>query len=81
MTKIRTVDPMTVFIVAHARLAWIGQSWTEEPMAGVTCSGQREIVRGNVATEWQDTRHKEWNSSLNTEDDLSWCPMRSTPIL
>jgi len=72
MTKIRTVEPMTVFIVAHAQLPWMGQSWNEEAMTGVTFRGQREIVRGDVATEWQDTRHKEWDSSLNTEDDFSF---------
>jgi len=72
MTKIRTVEPMTVFIVAHAQLPWMGQSWTEESMTGVTFRGQREIVRGDVATEWQDTRHKEWDASKNTEDDFSF---------
>jgi len=72
MIKIRTVEPMTVFIVAHDQLPWMGQSWTEQAMTGVTFTGQREIVRGDVATEWQDTRHKEWDPSLNTEDDFSF---------
>merc|ERR1719337_488834 len=57
MTNLRTLEPMTVFIVKldHHSLPWLEmQGYTPSSHAGVSFSGVRE------------TRHKEWDTSLLT---------------
>jgi len=74
MTKIRTSAPMTVFVVKMATdsLPWlIGQNYQLTSLSGVSFKGQRVINRGVAATEWEDTRHKEWDHTLNTEDSYT----------
>jgi len=74
MTKIRTSAPMTVFVVKMATdsLPWlIGQNYQLTSLSGLSFKGQRVINRGVAATEWEDTRHKEWDHTLNTEDSYT----------
>jgi hypothetical protein len=59
MTKIRTTEPTTVFIVKQSTnaLPWLAQEGFERSsLTGVTFSGQRS------------TRHKEWDPTLLTTD-------------
>jgi len=59
MTKIRTLEPVTVFIVklGDYNMEWLQTGgWTQSHHAGVSFSGVRE------------TRHKEWDPSLLTTD-------------
>merc|ERR1719443_550983 len=73
MTKIRTNAPTTVYIVRAAGTApWaVGHGFTQDhSLTGVSFKGQRAINRAGPASEWQDTRHKEWDPSLNTEDEI-----------
>jgi len=78
MTKIRTTEPMTVHIVKSAQhvLPWlVTAEWTLSTHQGVTYHGSRALDEGAaaVAEEWEDIRHKEWDTQLNTDDhyDLS----------
>jgi len=61
MTKIRAVEPLTVFIVkldGHS-LPWLaGEGYTRTAYEGVVFSGVRE------------TRHKEWDPTLLTTDEF-----------
>jgi len=59
MTKLRTLEPLTVFIVKldHHGLPWLEmEGYTPTSFTGVAFSGTR------------DTRHKEWDPSLLTTD-------------
>jgi len=62
MTKLRTVEPLTIFIVkldGHS-LPWLqAQGFSRTVYTGVSFSGIRE------------TRHKEWDTSLLTTDHFS----------
>jgi len=62
MTKIRTLEPVTVHIVkldGHG-LTWLqGEHWTESSDTGLSFSGVRS------------TRHKEWDESLLTTDNFA----------
>jgi len=71
MTKIRTVEPLTVHLVklANHGLSWlIGQGFTPSVHAGLSFHGQRVINRDDVAGEWEDTRHKEWHSETRNAE-------------
>jgi len=71
MTKIRTVEPLTVHIVklANHALPWlIGQGFTPSVHAGLSFHGQRVINRNDVAGEWEDTRHKEFRSDTRNAE-------------
>jgi hypothetical protein len=62
MTKIRSVEPLTVFVLklSEHSLPWLPASgFSPDARAGVTFSGVRE------------TRHKEWDPSLLTTDHFS----------
>jgi hypothetical protein len=62
MIKLRTLEPMTVFIVKldHHSLPWMQmQGYTPSAVQGVSFSGVRE------------TRHKEWDTSLLTTDHFA----------
>jgi len=62
MTKLRTLEPTTVFIVKldHHGLPWLEmEGYTPSSYAGVSFSGVRE------------TRHKEWDPSLLTTDHFA----------
>jgi hypothetical protein len=62
MTKLRTVEPLTVFIVKldHHGLPWLEmEGYTASAHTGVSFNGVRE------------TRHKEWDPSLLTTDHFS----------
>jgi hypothetical protein len=62
MTKIRTLEPLTVYIVkldSHG-LIWLEEEhYTESSLTGVSFSGVRS------------TRHKEWDESLLTTDHFA----------
>merc|ERR1711957_939537 len=61
MTKIRTTEPTTVYVVKQTTngLPWLAQEGFERVAhTGVTFSGQRS------------TRHKEWDTSLLTTDSV-----------
>jgi len=63
MTKIRTVEPVTVFIAMfdHNKPNWLdAQGFTPSGKTGVSFSGVRE------------TRHKEWDPSLLTTDHFDY---------
>merc|ERR1719183_2163835 len=62
MTKLRTTEPTTVYIVKldHHSLPWLEmEGYTPSSHAGVSFSGVRE------------TRHKEWDPSLLTTDHFA----------
>ena len=61
MTKLRTTEPVTVFIVklANHGLSWLAQEgYSQTSHTGVRFSGQRE------------TRHKEWDPELHNPTDV-----------
>jgi hypothetical protein len=63
MTKIRTLEPVTVFIAMfdHHQPSWLAaQGYTPSDKTGPTFSGVRE------------TRHKEWDPSLLTTDRFDY---------
>jgi hypothetical protein len=63
MTKIRTVEPVTIFLAMfdHNKPNWLeAQGFSRASKAGVSFSGVRE------------TRHKEWDPSLLTTDHFDY---------
>lgn len=73
MVKIRTNEPTTVHIVRAAGTAqWaLDEGFTlDHSLTGVSFRGLRTINRAGPASEWEDTRHKEWNPLINTEEPI-----------
>jgi len=71
MIKLRTMEPVTVYIVKldGDNLGWLSaQNWIPSARAGVSFQGARTINREGAAADWEATRHKEWDTELNTED-------------
>jgi len=68
MIKLRTLEPVTVFIAmfAHNKPSWLeAQGFTPSSAQGVSFSGVRE------------TRHKEWDTSLLTTDHFDYSAVYS----
>jgi len=73
MTRIRTSAPTTVYIVrAPGTAQWaLDFGFTpDQSLNGVSFRGFRTINRVGPASEWEETRHKEWDPTINTEEPI-----------